>query len=274
MVARSRFPPARYGARPRVWSCLQSPPRASPGHSWQRDRHGEATAGVPSGLSVPDMASTSPRDKARPRPTPAGVVPISEPLERQEYLVPVGLGDAWTTVDHPDLDGRAVRAGRNLRRGARRAVANGVLHQVGNRPFQESRVGMYLRRVFRDADDHSGRLVPGWSQLRRRHLRHQSAGWRARAPACRRLMSSRFSTRPLSRSNDSSAVASNSARSCSVRGDPTFEEFRRRLLRRPAGYADHGSLHSAARSVRGPPRREPAVAAACSRRSWRRATVA
>src|SRR4029453_9453711 len=100
----------------------------------------------------------------------ACVVSIPESLERLEDLFPVILRYPWAAVDNPDLDSVAVRAGRYLRSGVRRAMTNGVLHQIGDRPLQQSWVGVHLRSFLGDSNDHPGASGPQTGHRGRNHV--------------------------------------------------------------------------------------------------------
>ena len=182
--------------------------------------HGQAAAGCLLRAQGSRHSLDQPARQGEAEADAAGVVPISEPLERLEDLVPLSFGYAWTAVDDADLDSRAVAAGSDLRRGVRRAVANSVLDQVTI--ARSSNAGSACTsgvssgtRMVAPAPRGRTRLVTAEDMTSA-----ASIGWiaSANAPAWRRPMSSRFSTTPLNRSNDSSAVASSSARSPSLSG--------------------------------------------------------
>ncbi len=68
--------------------------------------------GVSSAVSVPSIASVSPRDERQAEPDAGGVVGVAEPLERHEHPVPVLLGDAGAAIDHAQLHPVAERGRR------------------------------------------------------------------------------------------------------------------------------------------------------------------
>ena len=107
--------------------------------------------GVVSGIRVPPMASARPRDSARPRPTPVLVVPVAEPLERQEHLVALVVGDAGAVVDDAQLDPVAVLAGGDQRRPVGRAEPQRVADDVDQDALQQAGVGRDGGQVVGDA---------------------------------------------------------------------------------------------------------------------------
>ena len=156
--------------------------------------------GVSSGARVPPIASARPRDSARPRPDAGVVVPVAEPLERQEHLVPVGprgMPGPWSTTRSstgPPCSLAVTSGGRSGR-----AEPQRVGDQVDQDPFQQAGVGADRGQVGGDAA--RATCAAGSPELveRRRDRVLQAdrrPATRPSTPACRRLMSSRFADQP------------------------------------------------------------------------------
>ena len=120
-----------------------------------------AAAGCPFRAQSSRHGLDQPARQGEAKANTAGVVPIAKPLEWLKDLIPVSFGYPRAAVDDPDLNSSAEGAGRDLRRGVGWAVADGILHKIGDCSFQQSGVGRNLRGVFRDPNDH---LVRGGSQ--------------------------------------------------------------------------------------------------------------
>ncbi len=189
----------------------------------------------PRRVIVPPMASMNPFATHRPSPTP-GVASRSPSRWNGANTRVRLLRQAPPVVDDAQLDLVAVRAGPDrdlglvgrdlavavhIDRSARPepAVPQRVVDDVRDHPFQQPEIGEHRRQVLVHVDRHRRaarrpRTAPG-----PRPRRSRPGGAPARtAPVASREESSRLSTRPVSRSADSSTVASSSAVSSSDSG--------------------------------------------------------
>ena len=206
----------------------------------QAQGHGEAAArGVVRGEAAAHGLG-QPAGQGQPEADAGGVVSVAEALEGQEDAVPVGRGDARAVVDErvstrppwslTVIIGRLV--GRAVAQRRWRATLTRIRSSRAGSAWTSGRSSGMWTAMSRPA---GAEVVEGaWRSVSAMLI---GCGDMASAPACSRLMSSRFSTRRVSRSRDSSAVASSSSRSASLKTTSVL----RRLVDRGLGRGQRGA---------------------------------
>ena len=187
--------------------------------------------GVSSRSSSPPTASANPRDTASPRPTP---VPLSVSPRRwngRNTRSRSADPDARSVVDDPEVDPSGHRAGLDPD-GLARPVQERVVDEVGHDPLDQDRDrsragGRPPRRTPRTLRPRAPRLASALSTRSPTSVGPRSTSM---APVSRRLMSSRFSTRALSRSASSSMVWSRMPVSSGPKCELVGQQARRRRL--------------------------------------------
>ena len=111
--------------------------------------------GVSSGVSVPPIASVSPRDRASPRPTPVvlSVSPRRWNGAKTRSSSAGGMPGPRSMTRSSTRSPRLLPATPGRRR--RRAVAHGVADEVGDHPLEQPGVGEHQRQVVGHVDHHA-----------------------------------------------------------------------------------------------------------------------
>ena len=109
---------------------------------------------------VPPMASTNPLATDSPRPTPRRRVGVPESLEGREQFVGESPAHPGPLVDDVDQDA-AAHPTRVDAHHAVGGVAQRVVHDVDQNPFQETGVGQHHGVTDVDLDAVRTRCVPG-----------------------------------------------------------------------------------------------------------------